>query len=86
MRMIAYLICWSTLWVDVCLFFGVLFAGKFGSGSLSAVINFGLPISSENPAGSRTIVILATWTGVLAIGCLYALARSKPVALQFEKV
>lgn len=85
MRTTAYLICWFALWVDACLFVGVFFTGKFCSGSLSAVINFGQPISSDNLTGTRTIVILAAWTTMLANGWLYALGRSKSASFQFGK-
>ena len=81
MHAISRVICWFTLWVDASLVVGVLFTGKIGSVSISAMINVGSPISSADPGGKATICLIAGWTSILAVGWLRATRQGHSLSL-----
>lgn len=69
--------CWLTLWVDLCLVFGVLFTHQSAdqSHSTSALMAIGTTKVSSLAGGSPFILSIAAWTAFLAIAALRANRR-----------
>jgi hypothetical protein len=70
MRKFSRLVCWLTLWVDVCLIAGVIFTERSAGHRISAEISFGAKVSSFDKGGSIFILVIAVWTAFLAICAL----------------
>jgi hypothetical protein len=76
MRKIAQILMCLTLWCDLCLMLGVVLTGHHGKTTVSALIRVGdFSVDSNSPGGAAFIVVIAAWTGALALSGLCALLK-----------
>jgi hypothetical protein len=76
MKMVAKIFIYLTLWCDLCLITGVYFTGNYGGAKVMAQITVGsCSIDSRTHDGALFIMMVAVWTGVLALGGLLGLRK-----------
>ena len=79
MKILARILMYLTLWCDLNLILGVLFTGQYGHMSETAQITVGgFSVNSATHDGAVFIMIIAMWTGLLAICGLLGLRNSRP--------